>query len=373
MIDLTQYTFTQLLQAMLLQVSDDVNKREGSLIRTALSPAAWVHEGLYIELANVQNQAFGQTASGDSLDYIAEMRGLKRKQPTPAIWKAAFNIPISAGERFAARDTTETIYYTALNDTVKEGSVYTCLVECEDAGTIGNTYNGALSPLTFIAGLISANLVSLESAGADIETDDELRERWRDGLVEIAFGGNVAAYREFVMAIDGVGACMIFPTWNGPGTVAVSVLDLNYEPCLPAKVEEIQKLICPEQREDGLGFAPIGASVKIDTPKWCDISVIMTIIISGRPIDDINADIRNMINEYFANIRRHWGNDNQNIKIYCNALLGRVVMIEGVVNVTNLFFRVNDEQQTEYAELIQNGAEQNIPRLAAMTIYEREQ
>ena len=85
MIDLSGKTMASLLSSMLLRVSEKVNKRDGSLIRTALSAAAWAIEGIYIELIGVQRQAYGTTATGEYLDLKAEERGLKRHSATREI------------------------------------------------------------------------------------------------------------------------------------------------------------------------------------------------------------------------------------------------------------------------------------------------
>ena len=58
MLDISGKTFYTLLMNMLNRVSESVNKREGSLIRTSLAAAAWAIEGIYIDLAYIQKQAF---------------------------------------------------------------------------------------------------------------------------------------------------------------------------------------------------------------------------------------------------------------------------------------------------------------------------
>lgn len=75
MLDITGKTNAKILADMLARVSDELNKREGSLIRTSLSAASWAIEGLYLDLIWVQKQAYGETATTEYLDYIAAEAG----------------------------------------------------------------------------------------------------------------------------------------------------------------------------------------------------------------------------------------------------------------------------------------------------------
>ena len=78
MIDVSDKTFDNILSEMLARVPDELNKRDGSLIKTSLAAAAWTIEGLYLDLAYVQRQAYGTTASTQELDYIVAECGLTR-------------------------------------------------------------------------------------------------------------------------------------------------------------------------------------------------------------------------------------------------------------------------------------------------------
>ena len=64
MIDFSKETYQNLLQEMLKRVPDTYDKRDTSPIPTALGPAAWVLEGFYLALNQVQQSAFIQTATG---------------------------------------------------------------------------------------------------------------------------------------------------------------------------------------------------------------------------------------------------------------------------------------------------------------------
>ena len=85
MIDFTQKTYQNILAGMLDDVPDTLDKRDGSMIQTALGPAAYALEEYYLTLNQVQRAAFVQTAVGQSLDYLAIIGGISRYPASAAV------------------------------------------------------------------------------------------------------------------------------------------------------------------------------------------------------------------------------------------------------------------------------------------------
>ena len=81
-----------------------------------------------------------------------------------------------------------------------------------------------LLPVTAIASLTSAVLGDIMVPGEDEETDERLRQKYNESFKTVSFGGNIAAYRNAILAIQGVGAVQVYPTWKGGGTVLCSIL-----------------------------------------------------------------------------------------------------------------------------------------------------
>ena len=50
----TRYTQKKIEAELLSRVPDTIDKRQGSMIQTALGPVAWYLEGIYMLLAQVQ-------------------------------------------------------------------------------------------------------------------------------------------------------------------------------------------------------------------------------------------------------------------------------------------------------------------------------
>ena len=79
------YDFDTVLEDMLAEVSDDFDKREGSVIYDALAPAAARISELYEGLDMVVNELYADTASYYYLIKRAAERGLLPHEETSAI------------------------------------------------------------------------------------------------------------------------------------------------------------------------------------------------------------------------------------------------------------------------------------------------
>ena len=75
-----------------IRVSDDLDKREGSIIYDALAPAAWEMASIYRLLFSAYDEAFISTATGVSLDRRVEEMGITRRDATKAVCKGEFKI-----------------------------------------------------------------------------------------------------------------------------------------------------------------------------------------------------------------------------------------------------------------------------------------
>ena len=246
MIDLSGYTKQAIEQAMLQQVSLGIDTREGSLIQTAAGLAAWFLEGVYYtDLSHLQQNTTAQTAVGEALDLLAAERGLVRRQATAAVRQGTFNIAIPVGSQFKTINGASSLIYTSGTEISGSGSTRIYQMTCTTPGEAGNSYTGPLLPITAISGLTTATLGDIITPGSDEETDDSLRQRYFLTFDTAAFGGNIAAYRNTILAIDGVGAVQVYPAYNGGGTVLCSILDAQLTPAEPGLVEQVQNIICP--------------------------------------------------------------------------------------------------------------------------------
>ena len=376
MIDFSSQTYANILAAMLAQVPSTYDKRDTAPIPTALGPAAYTFEGFYLTLNQVQQQAFIQTASGQSLDYLAVLAGLTRYPASAAVRLGVFNASVPIGSRFSTINGANSINFTATATATvedpQEGNYYYQLT-AETPGTIGNEYTGAIPPITTIPGLTSAQITDILVPGDDEETDAAFQQRIITALNDRPFGGNIASYRENILAIDGVGAVQVYPTWNGGGTVKCSVLGSDYLPASEQLVENVQNAIDPPTQGLGLGLAPIGAQVTIVAPTEVTVNISATVTLaSGYSIEQVQTPIETAIQNYLLSVRQSWATNTSSnsvayaADVYLARITAAIVSVTGVVNATDV--EINSAAQDLI--LMQTGTTQQVPIMGTVTLSE---
>jgi uncharacterized phage protein gp47/JayE len=379
LIDFSKKTYANILSEQLKRVPDTIDKREGSMIQTALGPESWYLEGLYLDLDQVQKNAYAETAGGNWLDMLVAERGIERKSATRALKKGNFNIQVPIGSRFSAITGSGYLTYRVIELIDHVEADYSYKMECELAGEIGNNYSGQLVAIDYVTGLSSAYLTELLSGGTEEETDSSLRERYLATFDVPTFGGNIASYRNSILAIEGVGAVQIYPAWNGGGSVLCSILNGNHKPADGTLINRVQTAICPKESEEsepspnGYGLAPIGAAVTIDTGEELklDISLSVQFLSSIQNGEIVYKDqIQEKIEDYLESVRKSWGTMLKSQKIeyavivYVSRIIYAILTIPEIVNVTDVFIN----GQASDIVCVETSAMQQVPVLEAVTI-----
>lgn len=375
MIDLSQQTYQNILTQMLDQVPATFDKRDTSPIPTALGPAAYALEGFYISLNQVQLAAYVQTATGQALDYLAVIAGLTRYPASAAVRLGIFDMAVPIGSRYSTINGADSINFQATAATTgeTEGDYYFQLT-AETPGSIGNEYTGPILPITAIPGLNSAQITDILVPGDDEESDEDFRARIIEALNDRPFGGNIASYRTYIMAIDGVGAVQVYPTWNGGGTVKCSVLGADFLPASPTLIENVQNAVDPPPNQGlGLGTAPIGAQVTVVAPEELTVNVSATLqLASGYAIGQVQTPIQQAIENYMLSVRQEWATPvnttsvEYQANVYVARIVAAIVSVPGVINATN----VQLNGGTADLILTETGATQQVPITGTVTLSE---
>ena len=315
MIDFSDKTYGKILCRQLNRVPNTIDKREGSMIQTALGPESWYLEGLYLDLDAVQKNAYAETAGGEFLDLLVAERGIERKASAYAVKKGVFNRTVPVGSRFSALTGDGYLTYRVMEFIEQTETGYTYRMKCETAGQIGNHYTGQLIAIDYVTGLTFAELTELLSAGTEEETDDSLRERYMATFDVPTFGGNIASYRNAILAIDGVGEVQVYPAWKGGGSVLCSILDGNLRPAGKELVRSVQDIICPldeegdEPSSNGYGLAPIGAAVTVGTGTDLELNITLSVQFLNTVPDGgsgYKSQIENKLEQYLKSVRKSW-------------------------------------------------------------------
>ena len=378
MVDLSGYTQKK-IEKMLEQVDPNLDTREGSMIQTAIGPVAWFLEGSYLTLGQIQDNSNPVTAVGEALDLIVVTRGISRNPARAAVRQGTFDTEIPEGSKFKTINGADSLIFTSGNLVSSDDVSYAYELTCDTPGTAGNSYTGAILPITAITGLTSASIGTIITAGTDEETDDALRARYWASFGVQAFGGNIAAYRQAILAISGVGAVQVYPAWKGGGTVLCSILGSDLKPALPAIVEEVQEIICPSEdggltpSPNGYGMAPIGAAATITTATELTLDITCDIQFESsvqNGVETYREEIEQHISDYLHEVCETWGNPlksftvSYQVMVYIARIIYAVLQIPEIVNMTNVMINGsgNDLVLTETAEL------QQVPVLGTVVI-----
>lgn len=377
----TGYSYREILDAMLGKVSDTLDKREGSLIQTALGPFAWYLEGLALTLAQVQRAAYAETAEGEDLDLLAATRGLTRRAAVAAVRQGSFNVAIPEGSLFRTVNGDSSVLFASGEQISTSGGLYVYRMTCQTPGVIGNSYSGNITPVTAIAGLTTAVLGTIIVEGADQESDNVLRLRYVTSFDTAPYGGNIPEYRQAILKISGVGAVQVYPAnqYRGGGTALCSIVNADFGPASPALVKTVQDIICPPEdgqtapSPNGYGIAPVGAAVDIVSATAVTINVSCRIIFASG-VEDGHAsygdEIRAAVAEYIHSVAEDWGKAlvrnriTYPVTVYASRIIYAILTIPEVASVADLTINGASGDLT----LTETAALQQVPVLGEVTL-----
>lgn len=371
--ELEAQNFDYWLNLMLDNVPNDIDKREGSIIYDAVAPAAMVSAQQSLSLATIIRETYIKTAQGEFLDYRAVEHGTSRYAATNTEVKARFNnddgnpVNVEVGDRFASIAESP-IFYTV----IKANDDGTAEMQAEEAGTSANSYLGQVLPVTPNDNLAWAEIIEITIPARDAENDEHLRARLLNHNSWVAYGGNVADYLDMTSKIHDVGATQVYPTWDGPGTVKLVILNNDLMPASSTLVKKVKEEIDPEESTtQGYGLAPIDHRVTVTAPETFKVDIAMNVtIVDSVNIDSIRVNIKDSLEEFFKSLRRDWSTVNPTVGrgysmiIYRSKILSRVMMLEGVANAT--MPRLNDKD--EDLQLVFNNTTSQLPVLGEVTV-----
>ncbi|WP_312340271.1 baseplate J/gp47 family protein [Anaerospora hongkongensis] len=319
-------TFNVIMQRMLAEVPDTVDKREGSVIWDALAPAALELQLAYIEMDVILNESFADTQSRTFLIKRAAERGITPTAATYAIAKGQFNIDVPIGSRYSLDE---------LNYVVTEKiSAGIFKLRCETSGTDANSYLGTLIPIDYINGLQTAALTEVLIPGEDEEATEAFRTRYLNSFDRIAFGGNRADYIEKVEKIQGVGGVKPYRAWQGGGTVKLVIINSEWQKPTTEMINTVQTLIDPTVNAgDGVGIAPIDHVVTVFGVTNQTVNIQTTITYqSGWNFTECKPYIEAAIDAYFKELSQVWDETN-NLIVRVSQIETRLLNVAGILDI----------------------------------------
>ena len=319
----SEQTYEALIKRILENTkANNLDTREGSVSFNLLAPMAEELAKAYISMGDILSLAFIEDTFDDYLDKRVNEFGVYRKHGE----KARGQIKVNGKNYTFIENGTIVTYgdleYVVTNDITlpNENILY---VEAVDVGYRYNLTSGCEFKMKeFQYGIDSMINEEPFENGVDIETDEELKERFKYIIQNPRTSGNVNDYKAWALECDGVGKVKVYPLWNGNGTVKVLIIGNDNLPCSTDTINEVKAYI-EEKR-------PIGATVTVETPELLKLTFVMEIKVdSNYSIDDVKDQIEVALNDYIDNL------EDENI-IYYKALsaVGDLDTVDDIVTFT---------------------------------------
>lgn len=325
-----EQTMDVILDRMLENVDDSLDKREGSVVYDMLAPAALEFSNAYQMLEMVLNEGFADTSSFEYLIKRAAENGILVKSATKAkvvLKTTPEDIDIPFDTTFFGGNYTYTIHH------IENDSTY--ILECQTEGTEPNTYIGTLVPSETVEGLQTCEIDSIFDYGEDEETEDDLRLRYFARFDSFAFSGNRKDYEEKINAIDNVGGCHCLrnDSTNPDYNVKVYIVDSDFNVPSAELLQKVKNEVDPEDG-DGSGLAPFDHKVLIAAAHENPVNIDIEISANGLT-DEKKSELTAAIDELIVSKRAEWtSNETTKIKkIEVENLLSQFDYVDGVYSL----------------------------------------
>lgn len=317
-------TYENIRQRILDNINIDIDKREGSFTSNMVSSLAEELAKAYINMSDILSLGFIEDTFDTYLDKRVSEFGVYRKEGTKSVGEIKVEgkdgAIIENGTLVKAND----LYFTVLNDIElpNDNIIY---VEANEVGykynLLANTEFELVEKNDKITRLV--NEVDF-TKGVDIESDEDLRKRFVKVVNNPSTSGNKAHYEEWALEVDGVGRAIVYPLWDGNGTVKVMIVGNDNK-----SVSEDIINNCKFHIEENM---PIGCQLTVTTPTLLNITINASIELKeGYDIEDVKLDFEIALNEYLKDVT----NELVYSKVY-----GLLVNHAGVEDITE--FTIND-------------------------------
>ena len=288
-------TYEVIKQRILDNINIDIDKREGSFTSNMVSALAEELAKAYINMGDILSLGFIDDTFDTYLDKRVGEFGVYRKAGTKAIGEVKVEgsegAVITNGTLIKAND----LYFTVLND-IELPNDNILYVEANEVGykynLLANTEFELVEKNNKVTRLYNeSDFIN----GVDVETDEDLRKRFVKVVNNPSTSGNKNHYEEWALEVNGVGRAIVYPLWDGNGTVKVMIVGNDNKPVTEEIVEN-----CKLHIEENM---PIGCQLTVITPTNLNIIINASIELKeGYELEDVKADFENSLNEYLKDV-----------------------------------------------------------------------
>ena len=288
-------TYEVIKQRILDNINIDIDKREGSFLSNMVSAISEELAKAYINMGDILSLGFIDDTFDTYLDKRVGEFGVYRKAGTKAIGEIKVEgkegAIITNGTLIKAND----LYFTVLND-IELPTDNILYVEANEVGYKYNLLANTEFELVEKNDKVTKLVNEIEfTNGVDVETDEDLRKRFVKVVNNPSTSGNKNHYEEWALEVNGVGRAIVYPLWNGNGTVKVMIAGNDNKPVSEEIIEACELHISENM--------PIGCQLTVTTPTNLNIIINASIELKeGYELEDVKADFENSLNEYLKDV-----------------------------------------------------------------------
>ncbi|WP_195238682.1 baseplate J/gp47 family protein [Romboutsia sp. 1001285H_161024_C4] len=317
-------SYESIIKRTLNRIDSPLTKIEGSFTYNTIAGCSEEIAKAYLNMDDILKLGFIQDSFYDFLDTRVNEFGVYRKQGTKAIGELIVTgedgTVISNGTILICNG----LDYVVLNDIILPTDEKLFIESLEVGYKYKQNKGSRFYPLEEIDGLESLVADKDLTGGTDIETDEELVERFQKTVSNPSTSGNVHHYEQWALECEGIGKAKVYPLWDGNGTVKVMVTGNNNKP-----VDEELVTKCKEHIETEM---PIGCRLTVTTPTLLNVTIITKVELNeGFTLEEIQEEFKLGLDDYLKTV---------DVELVYSKIYGILAKIQGVNDLTEL--KLND-------------------------------
>lgn len=299
------------------------NTDEGSFADTIIAPTAYKIFEAYSQFRVLLDIFFIETSDDEYVVRRCADYGIERDMGS----KAAVTLTLSgtdgavipAGTIFGTDDGLD--FITTEDAEIISGAAQV-QAEAEKVGALYNVAAGTVTKIiTLVAGVSAVTNSAAATGGADMESIETLKAKWKKRFQSLPGSGNEAFYEVLAEEIPGVASAKAQGCWNGAGTVRVilrgehnSVVDSGVTDAVSAYIEENK---------------PFDATVTVVSVEAVTIGIEATVTLEdGILLADIKNEFESKVSDYFSKF--------DGSKVYITKIAELLSACDGVVTFSGI-------------------------------------
>lgn len=318
-----------------------ISTMAGSYTDAVAGPLCRQVSEFYKTLPGVLSMLFVDPTSGIFLDLVGrDYLGLTRRPGTKATCSVTFTgtagTVINAGTVFLTATGLEFLLQASV--TIGSGGTATGELQAAETGTAYNIVPGSLVQMYVNLPGLESYTNDQASGGTDEESDEALYQRIVAARQQPDTSGNGWDYRQWALSVAGVGDVKVVELADGPGTVALTLVDSTFHGASAEIVEAVEELI------QSPGHRPVGADVSVSGATDLAIDVTATVqVADGTTPTEVQTALETALADYCQQlIQQKYGTvyydpeTDAAYTLYYNRVLALLLTIPGVQNFTTL-------------------------------------